>query len=140
MSKRMSRFKRKGQSKFKRKGQPRFKRKWNPTCYVCKRQLQELHDIKVLREEEKKTSDQKIGEQIDKLLILISKRIICVGLYKNGTKILRHNSGYCEPGGENYMKDPELAAGYIRFARGAPEERRWWEDLPNVIKDDHTNV
>lgn len=127
-------------SKFKRKGMSKFKRRWNPTCYVCRRRITELHDMKWLKVAYEKTPTRDIEERIDKLATIITTKVTCVGHYKNGTQMLRHNNGYCEPGGDNYMKNPELAEAFVKFTKGEPEETRWWEKLPNVIKEIHTNV
>ena len=112
----------------------RFKRRWNPTCYVCHKPIRELHDMKKMREA------NMTAAQIDDHTNTITRKVICVGHYKNGNMILRHNNGFCEPGGDNYMKNPKLAETYTRFREGIPEKKKWWENLPNVIRDTHINV
>lgn len=84
----------------------KYKRRYNPKCFVCNKPIQELHELKRLKAER---APYKLIEDLANKMI---RSVVCVGFYKNGTKILRHNNGYCEPGGDNYMKNPELAKGW----------------------------
>ena len=80
--------------------------KHTPTCFVCKKTIQELVEIKEMKEAKLSHTDYFL-----KTIKRLGEKGICVGFDKEGEKILRH-TGFCSPGAKTYMKNPELRKGY----------------------------
>lgn len=76
-----------------------------PTCYVCHRVISELVELKKLRDA--KLASVAIIQQQKRVI----ERVVSAGYNEDGSQRLRH-SGFCEPGANNYMKDPDLRRDY----------------------------
>ncbi len=88
-----------------------------PTCYVCHRTINELVELKKLKEA--RLAGVAIVQQQKRVI----ERVISAGYNEDGSQRLRH-AGFCEPGAGNYMKDPELRKSYNRHFIMADAKRR----------------